>query len=195
MLYTIRAIYVLLSINHTQPDLHKEVDEGRHPLPLPSPDTSMLTTNVRCDDSGVCDRFLGESGPFTHPFRHGWLPTCHSHTGCHHFSVLQTRPRYPNPAQWRTTVYCRDNQRLSDLDTTTKAKYTLITPPSQHNTQPHLVNSILYINQDHSAATRDSQPNSDLADSMSLRTAASTTQQRATQDSRPAAISGPAVSV
>ena len=33
----VRAIYALVANHHTQPDLHKEVDEGLRLLPLPSP--------------------------------------------------------------------------------------------------------------------------------------------------------------
>ena len=106
---TIRAVYILAN-HHTQPDLHKEVDEGLRLLPFPSSDnTSTQTTNV--GDSIMRLPFvtaiIGESGPFAHPFRHGWLHTSHSHIGCHHSSVSQTKPPYPNPAQWRTTG---DNQ-------------------------------------------------------------------------------------
>ena len=43
---TIRAMYILAN-HHTQPDLHKEVDEGLRLLPLPSPDsTSTQTTSA-----------------------------------------------------------------------------------------------------------------------------------------------------
>ena len=112
---TVRAIYILAS-HHTQPELHKEVDEDLRLLPLTSLDnTSMQTTNA--GDSGmrpppppptpVCDCLIGESGSFAHLFRHGWLPTSHSHTSCHHSSVYQIKPPYPNPEKWRTTG---DNQ-------------------------------------------------------------------------------------
>ena len=53
---TIRAMYILAN-HHTQPDLHKEVDEGLRLLPLPSPDsTSTQTTNA--GDSGTRPPFV-----------------------------------------------------------------------------------------------------------------------------------------
>ena len=56
---TIRAICALVASHHTQPNLYKEVDEGVCLLPLLSPDnTSMQTTNVGSDDSGVCPPFV-----------------------------------------------------------------------------------------------------------------------------------------
>ena len=53
---TIRAVYILAN-HHTQPDLHKEVDEGLRLLPLPSPDsTSTQTTST--GDSGMRPLFV-----------------------------------------------------------------------------------------------------------------------------------------
>ena len=57
---TAEAVTITLMTNHhTQPDLHKEVDEGLNLLPLPSLDNnSMLATNVGDDDSGVRPPFV-----------------------------------------------------------------------------------------------------------------------------------------
>ena len=111
--------------NHrTQPDLHKVVDESLHL-------TTLQRTRQTWTATSVCDCLIGESGPFPHPFRHGWLPTSHSYTGCHHLSISQTKPRYPIPAQRGQQYTDETNNRRSDLDPTSKAKYTHITPPSQ----------------------------------------------------------------
>ena len=56
---TIRAVYTLMASHQTQPELHKEANEGLCLLPLPSPDnTSMLTTHLGGDDSGVRPPFV-----------------------------------------------------------------------------------------------------------------------------------------
>ena len=102
-IYTIRANYILAN-HHTQPDLHKEVDEGLHLLPLPSPDsTSTQTTKL-----GGCPLATPTPAVIPHPSPRPSHPT----------------PTQPNGGQQETT------NRRSDLETT-KAKYSHTTPHSQ----------------------------------------------------------------
>ena len=129
---TIRAMYILAN-HHTQPDLHKEVDEGLRLLPLPSPDrTSTQTTNA--GDSGTRPPFvtalLAKAVLSPTPSVTGGCPpatltpaiTTHQSPRPSHPTQTQ-----PNGGQQETT------NRRSDLETT-KAKYS-------HTTPHHLLNS------------------------------------------------------
>ena len=126
---TIRAMYILAN-HHTQPDLHKEVDEGLRLLPLPSPDsTSTQTTSA--GDSGTRPQFvralLAKAVLSPTPSVTGGCPpatptsavTTHPSPRPSHPSSTQ-----PNGGQQETT------NRRSDLKTT-KAKYSHTTSPFQ----------------------------------------------------------------
>ena len=126
---TIRAVYILAN-HHTQPDLHKEVDEGLRLLPLPSPDsTSTQTTSA--GDSGTRPPFvtalLAKAVLSPTPSNTGGcLPATPTSAVTTHPSPRPSHPSptQPNGGQQETTNQC------SDLETT-KAKYSHTTPPFQ----------------------------------------------------------------
>ena len=126
---TIRAMYILAN-HHTQPDLHKEVDEGLRLLPLPSPDsTSTQTTSA--GDSGTRPPFVTALlakvvlSP-TPSVTGGCTPATPTSAVTTHPSP---RPSHPSPTQPNGGQQETTNQR-SDLETT-KAKYSHTTPPFQ----------------------------------------------------------------
>ena len=126
---TIRAMYILAN-HHTQPDLHKEVDEGLRLLPLPSPDsTSTQTTSA--GDSGTRPPFvtalLAKAVLSPTPSVTGGCPpaTPTSAVTTH----PSPRPSHPTPTQPNGGQQETTNRR-SDLETT-KAKYSHTTPPFQ----------------------------------------------------------------
>ena len=127
---TIRAMYILAN-HHTQPDLHKEVDEGLRLLPLPSPDsTSAQTTHA--GDSAMRPPFVtallakAVLSP-TPSVTGGCPPATPTPVVTTHPSPRPSRPTptQPNGGQQETT------NRRSDLEMT-KAKYSHTTSPFQH---------------------------------------------------------------
>ena len=126
---TIRAMYILANY-HTQPDLHKEVDEGLRLLPLPSPD-STSTQKTNAGDSGTRPPFetalLAKAVLSPTPSVTGGCPpaTPTSAVTPH----PSARPSHPSPTQPDGGQQETTNRR-SDLETT-KAKYSHTTPPFQ----------------------------------------------------------------
>ena len=126
---TIRAIYILAS-HHTQPDLHKEVDEGLRLLPLPSPDNT-LTQTMNAGNSGMRPRFVtallakAVLSP-TPSITDGCPPATPTLAVTTHPSPRPSHPTatQPNGGQQETTNRCLDLE-------TTEAKFSHTTPPSQ----------------------------------------------------------------
>ena len=126
---TIRAVYILANL-HTQPDLHKEVDEGLRLLLLPSPDsTSTQTTNV--GNGGMRPPFvtalLAKAVLSPTPSVTGGCPPATPTSAV--ITHPSPRPSHPSPTQPNGGQQETTN-RCSDLETT-KAKYSHTTPPSQ----------------------------------------------------------------
>ena len=126
---TIRAVYILAN-HHTQPDLHKEVDEGLRLLLLPSPD-STTTQTTSAGDSGMRPPFvialLAKAVLSPTPSVTGGCPPA---TPTLAVTTHQSpRPSHPSPTQPNGGQPEITNRR-SDLETT-KAKYSHTTPPSQ----------------------------------------------------------------
>ena len=125
---TIRAVYILTN-HHSQPDLRKELDEGLRLLPLPSSDNaSTQTTNVA--DSGRRP-----------PYETALLaklvlsPTPSATGGCPPATPTLAVTAHATPSGEQQYTDETTNRR-SDLDTTSKAKYSHTTPPFHNSHTP-----------------------------------------------------------
>ena len=126
---TVRAMYIQAN-HHTQPDLHKEVDEGLHLLPLPSPD-STSTQTTHAGDSAMRPLFvtalLAKAVLSPTPSVMGGCPPATPTPAV--TTRPSPRPSHPTPTQPNGGQQETTNRR-SDLEMT-KAKYSHTTSPFQ----------------------------------------------------------------